>query len=85
MYMSHLLLYTGEKEQEDSAVADAAQATTIQEEAKEAESKAEPVEESSAPAAVTSKEDDLERTTQVIMDYVNSQVVEDGVVDDDDE
>ena len=32
-----------------------------------------------------SKEEDLELTTQVILDYVNSQAAEEGIVDDDDE
>ena len=32
-----------------------------------------------------SKEEDLELTTQVILDYVNSQAADEGVVDDDDE
>lgn len=39
---------------------------------------------SGAPAK--SKEEDLELTTQIIMDYVNSQAAEgEGVVDDDEE
>lgn len=29
-----------------------------------------------------SKEEDLELTTQIILDYVNSQAAEDGIVDD---
>ena len=32
-----------------------------------------------------SKEEDLELTTQIILDYVNAQNAEDGTVDDDDE
>ena len=32
-----------------------------------------------------SKEEDLELTTQVILDYVNSQASQEGIVDDDDE
>lgn len=36
-------------------------------------------------APAKSKEEDLELTTQIILDYVNSQAAEEGVVDDDDE
>ena len=32
-----------------------------------------------------SKEEDLELTTQIILDYVNAQNTEDGTVDDDEE
>jgi len=32
-----------------------------------------------------SKEEDLELTTQVILDYINSQASQEGIVDDDDE
>lgn len=31
------------------------------------------------------KEEDLELTTQIILDYVNSQAAEEGIVDDDEE
>eukprot|EP00584_Thalassiosira_punctigera_P011895 CAMPEP_0172551220 /NCGR_PEP_ID=MMETSP1067-20121228/36750_1 /TAXON_ID=265564 ORGANISM="Thalassiosira punctigera, Strain Tpunct2005C2" /NCGR_SAMPLE_ID=MMETSP1067 /ASSEMBLY_ACC=CAM_ASM_000444 /LENGTH=78 /DNA_ID=CAMNT_0013338979 /DNA_START=170 /DNA_END=406 /DNA_ORIENTATION=+ len=31
------------------------------------------------------KEEDLELTTQIILDYVNEQAAEDGIVDDDEE
>jgi trigger factor len=46
-----------------------------------------PVEEAApaAPAVATSKEEDLELTTQVILNYINSDSDGDGVVDDDDE
>eukprot|EP00579_Thalassiosira_antarctica_P032406 CAMPEP_0202000570 /NCGR_PEP_ID=MMETSP0905-20130828/6872_1 /ASSEMBLY_ACC=CAM_ASM_000554 /TAXON_ID=420261 /ORGANISM="Thalassiosira antarctica, Strain CCMP982" /LENGTH=635 /DNA_ID=CAMNT_0048557069 /DNA_START=76 /DNA_END=1983 /DNA_ORIENTATION=+ len=72
------------KQQEDVVVAQAAQ-TPVEEETAEVEKKAEPVPEVSSAAPVTSKEEDLERTRQVIMDYVNSQATDDGIVDDDDE
>ena len=39
----------------------------------------------SAGAPAKSKEEDLELTTQVILDYVNSQASQEGIVDDDDE
>ena len=38
-----------------------------------------------AGSPAKSKEEDLELTTQVILDYVNSQAADEGVVDDDDE
>ena len=36
-------------------------------------------------APAKSKEEDLELTTQIILDYVNSQAAEEGIVDDEDE
>ena len=39
----------------------------------------------SAGTPAKSKEEDLELTTQVILDYVNSQASQEGIVDDDDE
>ena len=39
----------------------------------------------SAGTQAKSKEEDLELTTQVILDYVNSQASQEGIVDDDDE
>ena len=73
------------KQQEDvTVVAESAQ-TPVVEETAEVEKIAEPVQELSSAAPVTSKEEDLERTRQVIMDYVNSQATDDGIVDDDDE
>ena len=39
----------------------------------------------SAGTRAKSKEEDLELTTQVILDYVNSQASQEGIVDDDDE
>ena len=68
-----------EGEQQEDDVAEAVQTTAIQEEVKEEEIKA------SSPSPVTSKEEDLERTTQIIMDYVNTQDDGDGVIDDDDD
>ena len=41
--------------------------------------------ESAEMRTANSKEEDLELTQQVIMDYVNSNASDDGVVDDDDE
>lgn len=36
-------------------------------------------------SAAKSKEEDLELTTQIILDYVNNQADEEGIVDDDEE
>lgn len=77
------------KQQEDVIVAEASPA--VAEKKAEPVQEAEPIEEaapaqevvSSGPA--TSQEDDLELTTQVILNYINSDADDEGVVDDDDE
>jgi len=63
-----------EGEQQDAVPVAEAAPTTVEEEAKPAPAK-----------EAASKEEDLERTTQVILDYVNSQAGGDGVDDDDDD
>ncbi|KAL7533328.1 hypothetical protein ACHAXR_009452 [Thalassiosira sp. AJA248-18] len=71
----------GKQQQDDVVVAEATQEL---EEKVESAKEAEPVKESSSGPA-KSPEEDVELTTQVIMNYVNSQADDDGVVDDDDD
>lgn len=65
------------------------QAAPVVEEGDEVKGEAAPAENSPDSAAssspATSKEEDLELTTRAIMDYVNSQEDDSGVVDDDEE
>lgn len=67
-----------EEGEQSSPVAEAPP-TAVEEETEEAEIKAEP------PKEASTKEEDLELTTQAIMDHINLQADDDGVVDDDDE
>lgn len=76
----------GEEEgKQDDVVASAApvQAVVIEEETKKEEEAAVKLVESTGVAS--SAEEDLELTTQVILNYINSEADDDGVVDDDDE
>eukprot|EP00581_Thalassiosira_minuscula_P004982 CAMPEP_0183743702 /NCGR_PEP_ID=MMETSP0737-20130205/65355_1 /TAXON_ID=385413 /ORGANISM="Thalassiosira miniscula, Strain CCMP1093" /LENGTH=655 /DNA_ID=CAMNT_0025979329 /DNA_START=110 /DNA_END=2078 /DNA_ORIENTATION=- len=75
----------GKQPEEDVVVAEAAPAAAVEEEPEVVEPEPEPAPVVPSGGTASSKEEDLELTTQVIMNYINSEGDDEGVVDDDDD